>query len=154
MPRRGARARWTLIVLSGAALLASDARTLADGQTVTARVTNLRNDHGALQCTLFADGKGYPDRPQEAIATRRTRIAPDRSAACVFEGVAPGEYAIGAMHDENGNGKFDQGLFGIPLEGYGFSNNHTHALSAPSWEESRFTVVAGEDRVLEITLRY
>ncbi len=153
-PHRSSAIRLRAAAAIVAASLGIPTLAAGAGQTVTARATNLRNDHGALQCTLFADRKGYPDHPEAAVATRRVPIAADRSAACVFEGVAPGEYAIGVMHDENGNGKFDQGLFGIPLEGYGFSNNHTHALSAPSWEESRFTVASGEDRVLDITLRY
>ncbi len=130
------------------------ASAAAKGQTITARATNLRNDRGALQCTLFLDRKGYPDRPEQAVMTRRTAIAPDRSAACVFEDVPPGEYALSAYHDENANDELDRNFLGIPKEGYGFSNNHTHALSAPSWEESRFTVVAGQDLVLEVTLRY
>src|SRR5512146_2287542 len=109
----------------------------AGGQTVTVNVSTFRNANGALECSLFAGPKGFPDHPEAAIAKVRSAIGADHTAACVFRGLAPGEYAVGVMHDEDGNGKFDQGLFGMPLEGYGFSNNHTHALSAPTWEESR-----------------
>lgn len=135
-------------------LLAFLGRASADGQTLTVRVSAFRNTHGALECSLFASPKGFPDHAEAAIAQLRSTIARDLTAECVFRDVAPGEYAVGVMHDENGNGKFDQGLFGIPLEGYGFSNNHTHALSAPSWDESRFTVAHGEDPILDVKLKY
>ncbi len=124
------------------------------GQTLTIGVTGFRNRDGALQCSLFSSRVGFPDHPDAAIATQRSPIGPDLAAECVFRGLVPGEYAVGVMHDENGNGKFDQGLFGVPLEGYGFSNNHTHAFSAPTWEESRFDVAPGEDPVLSVELRY
>lgn len=47
----------------------------------------------------------------------------DGSATCTFKNVPYGEYAIKFFHDENGSGKLEYGLFGIPKEQYGFSNN-------------------------------
>ena len=37
--------------------------------------------------------------------------------------MAPGAYALAAYHDENGNGEFDRVFFGLPLEGFAFSND-------------------------------
>jgi uncharacterized protein (DUF2141 family) len=42
----------------------------------------------------------------------------------------------------------------MPLEGYGASNKHTHALKAPSWQESKFSVDAEKTRELTIAVRY
>lgn len=44
----------------------------------------------------------------------------------------PGEYAIALMHDENGDSKFNTTVFGIPKEGFGFSNNPTVRFGPPS----------------------
>ena len=79
---------------------------------------------------------------------------PGASAQCSFENVAPGTYAISVMHDENGNGKLDKSFIGIPTEGYGVSNNHTHAMSAPTWDESKFTVARGARLDMAISLKY
>lgn len=46
-----------------------------------------------------------------------------------------GEYAISVHHDENNNGKLDTGLFGIPKEKYGFSNNAKGFMGPPSFKE-------------------
>ena len=140
------------LVLAG--VLGPPVATGAPGQTITVKVTRFRNAQGRLQCSLFAGPDGFPDHPEAAVAVERAAIGEDLTAALSFSGLAPGEYAVGCMHDENANGKFDQGLFGIPKEGYGFSNNHTHALRAPDWEESRLTVSSGEDPVLTVNLRY
>ena len=54
--------------------------------------------------------------------------------------VEPGDYAIAVYHDQNGNGKMDKRMFGIPKEPYGFSNNIKPVMSAPKFSECRFTV--------------
>lgn len=45
-------------------------------------------------------------------------------------------------HDENGNGTLDTNLIGMPLEGYGFSNNPA-VMRKPTWDEAAFDVGAG-----------
>ncbi len=44
-----------------------------------------------------------------------------RMQAVEIADLAPGNYAIAVYVDENGNGKLDRGMFGIPSEPYGFS---------------------------------
>ena len=58
------------------------------------------------------------------IVSRRVKIE-GASARCVFEDVTPGTYAVVVLHDENDNRQCDRNRLGIPLEGYGVSNNRT-----------------------------
>ena len=48
-----------------------------------------------------------------------------------------GEYAVAAFQDQNGNGQLDTGLFGIPLEPYGFSNHAPERIRPPSYEQAK-----------------
>ncbi len=64
----------------------------------------------------------------------------DRRAIAVFKGLRPGRYAVAVYHDENDNGEFDQALFGIPLEDFGFSNDATVFLGPPSFGEAQVSV--------------
>ena len=50
-----------------------------------------------------------------------------------------GTYAVQVMHDANGNDKLDTNFMGIPVEGYGFSNNPT-GLRKATFDEARFTI--------------
>lgn len=59
---------------------------------------------------------------------------------CTLDDIPEGTYAISVFHDENGNGKLDTGTFGIPKEGYGFSNNARGMFGPPSFTESSFFV--------------
>jgi uncharacterized protein (DUF2141 family) len=65
----------------------------------------------------------------------------------------PGEYAVVAYHDANANRDLDQGLLGIPKEGYGFSNNVRPVLSAPSFAAAGFNAGPGDTNVA-IQLHY
>jgi uncharacterized protein (DUF2141 family) len=51
-----------------------------------------------------------------------------------------GDYAVAIFHDENGNGKMDKNLLGIPVEAYGFSNNQRVTFGPPQWEAVKFAV--------------
>ena len=54
--------------------------------------------------------------------------------------VPDGEYAIVFFVDANKNNKLDKNFIGIPKEQYGFSNNAMGSLSAPSFEQAKFSV--------------
>src|SRR5947209_6856126 len=97
--------------------------------TVSVNVGPLRNSKGSLACRLYSSAEGFP-RTGTGLVSQRVKIS-GSSARCVFENVLPGTYAIVVHHDENDNRQCDKNRLGIPVEGYGASNNHTHALSAP-----------------------
>jgi len=105
-----------------------------------------------MSCRLFTSGEGFP---RTKAGTRDVRVkVQGTSARCVFDNLKPGAYAVMVHHDENDNKKFDSNLIGIPLEGYGASNNRTYALKAPRWDESRVTVETGKNVELKISVRY
>ncbi len=119
---------------------------------VAVNVGNFRNTKGFMGCRLYHASAGFPESSKGAIE-RRVAIT-GATARCDFASVPPGTYAISVMHDENDNQKLDKNFLGIPKEGYGASNNHTHAMSTPTWEESKFVVEAGKNLGLAIALRY
>jgi hypothetical protein len=70
----------------------------------------------------------------------------DTQARCDFEDIAPGTYALVISHDENTNGKLDTNWLGVPTEGYGFSNDATALLGAPSFLCRQFPLRRAESR--------
>ena len=65
--------------------------------------------------------------------------------------VPDGEYAIAAFLDINANNKMDKNFIGIPKEQYGFSNNAMGRMSAPSFDQAKFSVEG--DTIHDIALR-
>jgi uncharacterized protein (DUF2141 family) len=72
---------------------------------------------------------------------------------CNFDSPAPGTYAVAAFHDENGNGKLDRGMFGIPKEGVAASNDARGHMGPPKWDDAKF-VYKGELLQLRIRIAY
>jgi uncharacterized protein (DUF2141 family) len=66
--------------------------------------------------------------------------------------IQQGEYAIALYHDKNNNAVCDSNFFGIPTEGFGFSNNVRPFLSAPSFRKAKINLV--EDTTIFIWLIY
>lgn len=75
----------------------------------------------------------------------------DLKSTVTFEGVENGTYAISVFHDENGNGKLDTGMFGIPSEPVGTSNNAVGFFGPPKFVDAKFEVT-GEKIELNINL--
>lgn len=72
-------------------------------------------------------------------------------ATFVFKDLKPGSYAVLITHDENGNGQLDTNAMGMPLEGYGFSNN-PRVMRKPTWDEARFDLAGAAARI-DVSLR-
>jgi uncharacterized protein (DUF2141 family) len=77
----------------------------------------------------------------------------DRQARCDFLDLQPGTYALAVIHDENMNGKLDTNEVRIPTEGYGFSNDASALMGAPSFNAASFPY-DGQNLALTITLNY
>jgi uncharacterized protein (DUF2141 family) len=114
------------------------------------KVTELRNDDGGVHFALYATAESFPKKDDRYAGAEVE--AKDGEAIWVFRGLAPGRYAVAVFHDENANGEFDQGFFGIPLEGYAFSNGATAFLSAPGFDAAAVTVGPGvTETTIEMT---
>ncbi len=68
-------------------------------------------------------------------------------------GLPAGRYAVQAFLDENRNGQVDRGLFGIPKEGIGFSNDAKIRFGPPKFAEAAFAF-DGHARTIRLSLRY
>jgi len=117
--------------------------------TLEVAVTNVLNTRGRVHvelcpealflkdCTIFAEAPAQ-------VGTTIVRI----------EHVPPGKYAAQAYHDENSNGKVDRGLFGIPLEGVGFSNDAKLRRRGPSFEDAAFDFGGRPGERITLRLRH
>lgn len=116
-------------------------------------VLGIRNSVGTVDCALFDSPGGFPaDVLRSAMRLAAMKIR-DRAGHCDFVDVPPGTYALVVLHDENMNGRVDYNWLGIPREGYGFSNDATGTLGAPTFKQAAF-VYDGRRLDLTVTLRY
>lgn len=112
-------------------------------------VEGLRNENGVVEVVLFNSEEGYPDKTERAYQLRKSTIENGR-AVVVFESIPQGQYAIGAMHDEDDNGKLKVNFLGIPKEGTAASNNAKESFGPPDFDNARIELSTNK---LEVSMK-
>lgn len=133
-----------LVVLLGALLMPASAAAAE----LLVRVGGLAAADGQVGCALFSGPDGFP--MDNGRAQQQWQPARAGGVSCRFEGLAAGRYAVAVSHDLNGNRRVDTGLFGIPVEAWGVSNNVRPALRAPRFDEAAFALGAEQSLTLDI----
>lgn len=137
-----------LLVTTMAMVLAASIFTpKTETYDLTIRVDGIRNSNGYIMVGLHDGSSDFPDsEPFMAVEGE----AENGSIELVIKDVPAGEYAIALMHDENGNGEFDSTEYGMPLEGYGFSNNPEPQMGPASWSDASFDVEGDDDLYIDM----
>ena len=99
-------------------------------------IDGLRSNRGLVIVSRFAGEEGFPVNPKNAQEFVTCNIT-DQVADHHFASLPYGYYALASFHDENGNGHFDTGFFGIPLEGVGASNGAKGFMGPPQWKDAK-----------------
>ncbi|MCA2976989.1 MAG: DUF2141 domain-containing protein [Myxococcaceae bacterium] len=142
----------TLVACGGAAMPpAAPTITLAPGaSTLSVRVERVKTDRGPVICDLFNAADGFPG--PSPIIGGSLRVEASAEPVCVWQRLPAGDYAVSVIQDENGNGDLDSNFLGVPLEGYGASNNVLPPTSGPLWSDSRFPVDGAAPVTLTVRL--
>jgi len=138
--------RSALIFLAMACALMTGTGHAAD---LTVTVTGLESDDGDVHMAVYNRPETFPD--SDGMLSEAVVQPSGRRATWVFKNLTPGPHAVAVYHDANGNHSFDQGLFGIPLEDFGFSMGAKVFLSAPAFEDAAFPLTE-EGRAITIDL--
>lgn len=127
------------VILSAAMLVAAAAAPAAGPVrgtgTLTIEVGNVRNSQGKIHVDVCPQAQFLKeDCPFAAEVPAHAG-----STLVTLHGLPPGRFAVQATHDENGNGKVDRGLLGVPKEGIGFSRDARIAFGPPKWDDAVIT---------------
>lgn len=144
------------LLIAGAALLAAPGFAATRSPQVAVpvatvnlqiAVTNVRGNAGRIHVDLCRQHEFLKTCSIEAEvkAVKGTTIV-------TVPNVQPGDYAAQVSYDENGNGKVDRAIFGIPKEGVGFSRDAPIRLSPPKWQDAMFSLSG--DTSITLRLRY
>jgi uncharacterized protein (DUF2141 family) len=110
-------------------------------------VTGARNAVGNLRVVLRRDENTIVEAKEVEIDAKTM------TSQAVFNNIPEGEYGVAVIHDENKNGKLDMNEMGIPVEGYGHSNNPAKRPGPPNFDETKFKLT-NPGTSIEIRLNY
>jgi uncharacterized protein (DUF2141 family) len=129
--------------------LSASAKTSVKHFTLTIVAQGVSNSKGAVGALVFNSAVGWPEQVSNALKAKSSPAQPGVTKV-VIPGLPPGDYAVVVLHDENGNKKLDRGLFGVPMEQWGMSNNPSYSLSAPSFDAARFRFADNERLYIQL----
>src|SRR6202022_443464 len=100
---------------------------------LTVAVAGVHSRAGTLMIGLYDTAAGFDkaieQSTKQGLLNDPTRVvglamrAVTGTQSFVFKNLERGSYAIIVFHDENDNGMLDENYWGVPTEGYAFSNN-------------------------------
>lgn len=145
-PREARRQAPALRLLSASvAILGSMA---AGAAQLSVDVVNVERPGGHVMIAVYDNADAW-ESSAEPVAKERDSVT-GATVRIHFSDLAPGRYAIKLFHDENGNGKLDSNMLGIPVENYGFSNGGGR-LGPPSFDDAAFEL--RDDTTITISLQ-
>ena len=133
------------------ALLVSLTPLAASAGDLTVTIDGVDNAQGSVLGALYANESSFLN-PAYAVARFKVK-ASQGEAHYIFHGLAPGRYALSTFHDANDNGKLDRNLFGVPVEGFGFSNDAVGSGGPPKFGAAAFDF-DGKAKTISIGLNY
>lgn len=125
---------------------------------LTVEVSGLQSQEGNVCFKVFSGSPGFPNDNDSAVSRACVAIAdhlpedPEAPFAYTFEDLEAGSYGVAIYHDTNGDEQLNRGALGIPVEGYGFSNDAPAVTGPARFEDAVFFL--GNDTTIPIQMRY
>jgi uncharacterized protein (DUF2141 family) len=132
------------IILMG--ILIAAATLLTYGQELKITIKNVKGENGMILLALYDSESQFM---KKEIKNLQANIL-NGEAVAIFKDVAPGTYAISVMHDTNDNKELDSNLFGIPKEGFGFSNDAMGMFGPPDFKKASFEHDGKKEMVINL----
>ena len=109
--------------------------------TLVVLVDGAKANKGQAVASLFSSEENYLKAP---LVKLFSPIDSAGEARFEFPNLPAGTYAVSVVYDENSDGKLNTGLFGIPTELVGVSNNAKGVFGPPSFDKTSFSVPESE----------
>lgn len=120
---------------------------LVNAADLRVNVTHGPPGPATLYIALFDTAEAFS--AGRAVLSQKVEMV-EGTARWVFNGMPPGRYAVKSFADQNGNGKLDTNLFGLPTERYGFSNNARGRMGPPGFDDAAVEVDADRSIAFEL----
>jgi uncharacterized protein (DUF2141 family) len=122
-------------------------------QKVELNIQNLSCAEGFICIAVFTSDKEFKtEKPFYEFKIHKNMNKCDTIKTVIS--LPPGKYGISVLHDENLNGKMDYNFFGVPIEGFGFSNYYQQKLRKPSFDSFSFNLNKNEKQKIDLTMKY
>ena len=114
------------------ALIISTASFSAISAELIVSIDHVKSNQGSVFAQLFMGEENLNNNKSQAYAMLEAKTG---SGELIFKDLKSGEYVVRMYHDENNNNKMDVNAFGMPSEGYAFSNEAVGNMGPPQYKD-------------------
>lgn len=141
--------RFAVITLTTLFIVAALLKLDAQESHVTLVIKKINHKEGMVLLSVYSDPSQFAYDPAIWYNIPKTCLNDDSTIVFDFDLPKPGIYALAVLDDENGSGALDRNFFGIPAEGFGFSNNFiAKGLIIPHYEDLLMKFDIGSNKVV------
>ena len=140
--------RISLIIFIILIALAASITMVAQESRVTLTIKMVHQQVGMVLLSVYSDPSQYAYEPGIWFEIPKSSTK-DSTIVFEFDLPKPGRYALAVLDDENSNGELDRNFLGLPVEGFGFSNNFiAKGLNIPHYEDLLVTFNKGLNEIV------
>lgn len=121
-------------------------------QTLTVKVSGIRNAKGTIRLAFFATSTEYKTEKPKITKIVKKDILKNGTMTMSFKDIPQGKYGVALLDDENNNQLMEYSFF-LPVEGFGFSDYYHTGLKKPDFNNFCF-LLGKEDKTILIKVRY
>ncbi len=100
---------------------------------LTIEIDGVAADRGKVYVGLYDHPDHFPTsgrREGQVVSAKANHLTVS------FKNLPPGDYAVAAFQDFNGNGRLDRNVFGLPKEPYGYSGADNRRRRMPRFSKA------------------
>jgi uncharacterized protein (DUF2141 family) len=113
---------------------------------LTIEITGAKSSKGLVMAEIFSDADSWLKKPISG-----ERVVSGERVLLVFKNLPSGRHAVSIFHDENGNGKLDTNLLGMPTEAFGFSRDAKGFMGPAKFDDA--AIQMDTDLTIKVTLK-
>ena len=128
---------------------------LVSAKTLEFTIEGIKSNKGKIYIQLFKGEENYQNNNAylSSIAIAKQGQVTITFNGLVVDDLGNHDYGIRYYHDENDNASMETNLFGMPLEGYGYSNNAKANYGPVGYSQIKFHMT-NETQVNTSTIAY
>jgi len=130
-------------------LIVSSLALSAQKNALTVKISNIIEQRGQIIVTLYNQATGFAKSGNEMRKVVSNTIR-GKQTEVQIDNLEPGDYSVIILHDANVDGECNFNFFGIPIEGYGFSNNIVPILKVPSFDQTKFSFPQKQEITIDL----
>lgn len=125
---------------------------ISNATEVEVTIKGIRSKKGKIQIGIFKNQESFErETPFKTVVVEKKSLF--KGTVVYKVNLPPGVYGFAILDDENNNKEMDKSWLGIPTEGFGFSNYEHSGIFKPIFEDFKFRVKNGINKV-RMNLKY